>query len=296
MKRWIVLGVLVLVILTLVLRERNTNYAGQLNDTAPLICPNGYTQDSTTSWKCKRNVPDPTDPGGNSIPATCPSGMVVFFQGSTPVCMKQSVAEEAQRAREAQSTAGATGSGITSEQGGNADAVRRPTGMSQMTSVPSSVVTTATDVPVSSVSGTTTGGTSANLMGPTSGSSRSGSGKKIWGPPFSGAGEDTGGKSGDSTTSTVYPDLLGGLMGKSSTRMDGVGITSPSQPGLGSVLPSDASLGTDANARFFPSSRQPGDMDLIPDPYRLAKNFSTSSYSSKPDPVPFLADFSAFYK
>ena len=37
-------------------------------------------------------------------------------------------------------------------------------------------------------------------------------------------------------------------------------------------------------------------MDIIPDPYRVAKTFSTSSYSSKTEPVPFLTDFSAFQK
>jgi hypothetical protein len=61
-------------------------------------------------------------------------------------------------------------------------------------------------------------------------------------------------------------------------------------------LPSTASLGSDANSGFLPHSRVPGDQDLIPDPYRLSRNFSTSSYSSKTDPVPFLTDFSAFFK
>lgn len=94
-------------------------------------------------------------------------------------------------------------------------------------------------------------------------------------------------------------------MGKTSARIDGVGIVSPSQPGLTTTrgfgldmgtLPSSASLGTDALSQFLPFSRQPGDMDVIPDPYRLAKNFSTKNYSSEKDPVPFLTDFSAFYK
>jgi hypothetical protein len=104
------------------------------------------------------------------------------------------------------------------------------------------------------------------------------------------------GTAGDSTKTTQYPELLGGLMGKTSTRIDQVGIVPPSGAGLDGVLPSSASLGTDANSRFLPYSRQPGDMDIVPDPYRLAKTYSTSSYSPKPEPVPFLADFSAFYK
>lgn len=104
---------------------------------------------------------------------------------------------------------------------------------------------------------------------------------------------------GDSTKSNVYPELLGGQLGRSSARIDGVGIVPPSQPGFGldmGTLPSSASLGTDALSRFLPFSRQPGDMDIVPDPYRLAKNFSTKNYSSERDPVPFLTDFSAFYK
>jgi hypothetical protein len=62
------------------------------------------------------------------------------------------------------------------------------------------------------------------------------------------------------------------------------------------ALPSTASMGSDANSRFFPNSRVPGDQDLIPDPYRLSRNYSTANYSSKTDPVPFLTDFSAFFK
>lgn len=149
---------------------------------------------------------------------------------------------------------------------------------------------TSMGIPTGSVGG----GSSGNLIGPTSGTVSKG--KMVWGPIFSGQGTDLGETGGDSTKSNVYPELLGGNMGKQSSRVDGVGITSPSQPGLGSILPSSASLGTDANSGFLPFSRQPGDMDVVPDPYRLAKNFSTKNYSSERDPVPFLTDFSAFYK
>ena len=123
-------------------------------------------------------------------------------------------------------------------------------------------------------------------------------GKSVWGPASKGLG-DSGPLSpsgGDSSKSTPYPVLLGGQTGKSSTRLEGVGIVPPSGVGLGSVMPSSTALGTDPNSGFLPFSRQPGDQEIIPDPYRLAKNFSTSSYSmSKTDPVPFLTDFSAFY-
>jgi hypothetical protein len=63
-----------------------------------------------------------------------------------------------------------------------------------------------------------------------------------------------------------------------------------------SALPSSASLGSDPTAKYLPYSRVPGDQDLYPDPYRLGKYFSSSSYSDKdaPEPAPFLADFSKF--
>jgi hypothetical protein len=64
-----------------------------------------------------------------------------------------------------------------------------------------------------------------------------------------------------------------------------------------SAIPSSSSLGTDPTSRFLPYSRVPGDMDLYPDPYRLGKYFSSSSYANKdaPEPAPFLADFSKFF-
>jgi len=60
------------------------------------------------------------------------------------------------------------------------------------------------------------------------------------------------------------------------------------------VLPPSSSLGTDLGSMFFPFSRTPGDMDVVPDPFRAMNNFSLASYTPKTDPVPFLPDFSAF--
>lgn len=147
-------------------------------------------------------------------------------------------------------------------------------------------------------SGTTTGGSSGVTFGPNSGGG--GTGRNVWGPLFPGLGEGPGPVGGDSTKTNAYPVLLGGMQGRASTRLDGVGIVPPSGGfgGFGGFnLPSSATMGSDANSVYLPFSRQPGDMDLIPDPYRLARNFSTSSYTaSKTDPVPFLTDFSSFYK
>lgn len=273
MKRQTLLGLLVILLLAiLLLRERFTSYEEALKDVGQSAgyvtpsCPSGFTL-AADAFTCERTV----DGKVESKPPECPAGSSFVRKDTRGVCEPQTP-------------------------------VGSKPASSQTTSVPASVETKATDVPVSSVSGTTTGGTSGVLMGPTSGGIPSGGGKSIWGPPFSGTGAAAGGngqqKAGDSTKTTTYPQLLGGGMSSScpTTRIDGVGITSPSGSGLGGVLPSSASLGTDANCRFLPYSRQPGDMDVVSDPYRLAKNFSTSSYSSKPDPVPFLTDFSAFYK
>jgi hypothetical protein len=107
-----------------------------------------------------------------------------------------------------------------------------------------------------------------------------------------------GGDSSDTTRTNKYPELLGGMGDTTSVRGPG-GIRNPSQNWLltqSGALPSTASLGSDQNANYLPYSRVPGDQDIIPDPYRLSRNYSTASYSSKTDPVPFLTDFSAFLK
>ena len=143
----------------------------------------------------------------------------------------------------------------------------------------------------SRTSGTTTGGTSGTTQGPNSG----GGGdrrKQVFGPLFMGEGERGGVKGTDSSKTNKYPQLLGGDAGKASTRIEGGGIVNPS--GVGVTLPSLNSLGLNENSGMFPFSRQPGDMELIPDPYRVSQQFSASSYSSKTEPVPFLTDFSAF--
>ena len=105
-----------------------------------------------------------------------------------------------------------------------------------------------------------------------------GTGKNVQGPGSGGQG------STDNTTGGLgvprnYPVLYGGMQSYES------------------AIPSSKSLGSDPTAKFLPYSRVPGDQDVYPDPYRLGKYFSTSSYSSKdaPEPAPFLADFSKFF-
>ena len=137
----------------------------------------------------------------------------------------------------------------------------------------------------------TTGGSSTTNWGGGGGDASS----RVWGPPFGGTGTPRnlsgGGGGGDG-----YPTLLG-PPSDSSAYWAGVGVVPPSKNTLlkGS-LPSSASTGSDPMSGFLPYSRQPGDQDLIADPYRVAQSYSTANYSSKNEPVPFLTDFSAFLK
>jgi hypothetical protein len=135
-------------------------------------------------------------------------------------------------------------------------------------------------------SGNTTGGGSVNFAGNNSGGSKGG--LSVFGPETSGMGEDATG-TGASGKPRNYPVLFG-PKDPGSRYIEGVGVAPPSKSttlSLSGLLPGDASLGV---------SRQPGDQDLIPDPYRVSQSYSTSSYSSKTEPVPFLSDFSKFMK
>lgn len=145
---------------------------------------------------------------------------------------------------------------------------------------------------VATTTGTTTGGSSVSSLGPNSGGGGSRR-KQVFGPINNGRGE-SGPVPNDSSKSNQYPELLGGDGGRASTRIEGGGIVDPS--GVGITLPPSSSLGSDENSKYLPFSRQPGDMELIPDPYRVSQQFSASNYSFKTEPVPFLTDFSAFQK
>ena len=105
-----------------------------------------------------------------------------------------------------------------------------------------------------------------------------GAGKNVQGPESGGKGSATSNTTGGLGMPRNLPVLYGGLQD------------------FKSALPSSASLGSDPTAKYLPYSRVPGDQDLYPDPYRLGKYFSSSSYSDKdaPEPAPFLADFSKF--
>lgn len=249
-------------------------------------CPDGYTvafvRHSSGSMKeqCEKTS-TPTCPTGY----TNVSGMCTKSGSASvsPTCAEGTLTENGQKCKDVKEKTSSSGTTSYGGRGNRDREVDKPTG--------------------GSWSGSLGGGSSGNLIGPTSGGVGA-RGKKIWGPVFVGLGQSSS-EGGDSTKSNTYPGLLGGMMGKQSARIDEVGITSTSQPGLTSsggfgldlgVLPSSSSLGTDANARFLPFARQPGDTDFSADPYRLAKSYSTKNYSPQPEPVPFLTDFSAFFR
>jgi len=150
--------------------------------------------------------------------------------------------------------------------------------------------------PQATVTGTTTGGTTASSLGPTSNPNTSG-GTNVWGPQGNGKGEAPNNTTSVNPNQVNYPQLLGGMNGKSGTLVPGVGVVAPSknvQLAQSGQLPTSAGLGSDENSQYLPYSRTPGDQDLVPNPYK--GEFSSSSYSVKNEPVPFLTDFSAFMK
>ena len=129
----------------------------------------------------------------------------------------------------------------------------------------------------------------------------------IWGPAWTGLGDNSGSGLGDADR--IYPILLGPKPSVSKM-VEGGGIAPVSQAQSlvsSGVLPDPTSTGSDPNSQFFGTarspardggaggaggtSRVPGDQDLFPNPY---VEFTPSSGSSKTEPVPYLADFSAF--
>ena len=114
---------------------------------------------------------------------------------------------------------------------------------------------------------------------------------KLFGPAFVGMG-DSSGLAGLAGSTREYPTLIGPSP-KESTMVEGAGVISQPNSVNKIGLPSSKHTGSDEDAKYFGSSRVPGDKDLFPNPYQ---EFTPSSGSSKTEPVPFLSDFSAFQK
>ena len=61
-----------------------------------------------------------------------------------------------------------------------------------------------------------------------------------------------------------------------------------------SMIPDYRTTGSDPSNVYAVTSRVPGDQDLFPPGYAQSSSYSLANGSQKTDPVPFLADFSAF--
>jgi hypothetical protein len=61
-----------------------------------------------------------------------------------------------------------------------------------------------------------------------------------------------------------------------------------------SMIPDYRKTGSDPSNVYAVTSRVPGDQDLFPPAYVQSSSYSLANGSQKTDPVPFLADFSAF--
>lgn len=156
-----------------------------------------------------------------------------------------------------------------------------------------------------SSTGASTGATTGtNATGGTTTQTTSGTGSGVTpstvkksgllGPAFTSYGTPITPGNSDSYKTTKYPELLGGGDPAARNRESGAG--GRMNIDLQGSLPTMDGLGATEASKYFPFSRQPGDMELIPDPYRVSQQFSSASYSSKTEPTPFLTDFSAFLR
>ena len=266
MKVWILL-ILALILLVWGIRERF--------DTSPQ-CPSGFIQDRLTpdgALRCKKAVAEEPK---------CPDGYTMTPFVAVPGTN--------------------TGTGGTCEKGGESTVARCPddTYLSVIDDKQVCVEYEFVRPQSSTAGGTaggTTGGSSTTSAGPTT---RQSGARGVFGPEFGGFGQgSTGNPHRDSTKTNTYPELLGGGDSKPKTLVDGAGLVDPSknwQLANDGSLPNCIGLGCDENSKYLPYSRQPGDMDLIPDPYRVSQSYMNSSYSFKTEPTPFLTDFSAFLR
>lgn len=152
----------------------------------------------------------------------------------------------------------------------------------------SEATSTVREIPRTAGTGTASSAGSSSMSRPSITPSQK---SKIYGPEFTELGSPIGNGNGRGS-SGQYPEIWGGG-GTDSNAMVGTS----SQGGGSVVMPPMSSLGLDSNAMYFPYSRTPGDMDKIPDPYRVSQTWLPSKYGyNKTEPAPFLTDFSAFLK
>jgi hypothetical protein len=123
-----------------------------------------------------------------------------------------------------------------------------------------------------------------------------GSSLRVKGPSWGGKGQSA--SSASASSSIPNPFLYGpGSGNKGSGSGDGFGFGFPQINSMDvTMLPSTDSLGSNPDNQYAVTSRVPGDQDLVPNPYMQSSSYSLANNSQKTDPVPFLANFSAFQK
>jgi len=102
---------------------------------------------------------------------------------------------------------------------------------------------------------------------------------------------------GSTSTSTYgsVPTSPADLYGPGSGDSSGFGSGYPQKNSQDtSMIPDYRTTGSDPSNVYAVTSRVPGDQDLFPPPYFQSTSYSLANGSQKTDPVPFLADFSAF--
>uniref|UniRef100_A0A6C0J3I5 Uncharacterized protein n=1 Tax=viral metagenome TaxID=1070528 RepID=A0A6C0J3I5_9ZZZZ len=277
------------------------------NGAAPVngVCADG----SQFIPRCADNGPATTCPAGSTLVAPgkcCETGKT--YDASTQMC------------RAAGPTGGASSSGPTGPTGTTQGGATGAAGFS-----PSGPTGSATGAYNSAYfgggpNGGTTGsagtqGTTGAFNAGTTGSAGSSAGAAaaaaayaaamaVRGPNAGDGPGYGGGPLGDSTT-RMYPSLIGGGVsggvGGTGAAGSAAGTLGGTDSGLGfaasslTSLPNAGTMGYDSNSQYLPTSRQPGDFDVVPNPYLQGGAFSTSSYSAKTEPVPFLNDFSKFF-
>ena len=108
-------------------------------------------------------------------------------------------------------------------------------------------------------------------------------------------GPSWGGFGSTSTSSYGSAPPAADLYGPGSGDASGFGSGYPQKNSQDtSMIPDYRTTGSDPSNVYAVTSRVPGDQDLFPPPYVQSSSYSLANGSQKTDPVPFLADFSAF--
>lgn len=112
----------------------------------------------------------------------------------------------------------------------------------------------------------------------------------VGGPTFGGTGVSL--MSGSGKTPRSEPALYGPSSGDQASRF-GFGSSQKNSQDT-SMLPSFGSAGSEPENQYAVTSRVPGDQDIFAPGFAQSSSYSLANSSMKTNPVPFLADFSAF--